>query len=692
MAVSRIILILLLALVCSSVATAQPDGSQKDIDSPGLVIDAIAGWDGTVDRRTPIPVSFLIRNDSDRIIEGDLRLSDPVNGHEVVLGEIVVAPGSSRRFSSIQAMPNWFSCFASLTVKKQVLWRRELPLTTGQEFHANLNFALFIDNSGRRLQFTGAISDAVAFAASNNPVAEEQGRPVRCLTVKSWQVPNHPGPLVVAQAIVFPEGGDVADLNPVQWQAVAEWMCQGGLVFVHQESREICDRLIDAAPLDADAEVPRDQFVARRCGLGVLCKYRQPLFSSDGTESRQSIGETIARLTKRHVSTLLDSAFLINRVEGRAEWNRLLVIAFFGCYTLFFAVATFLLFRLSQRRIGACTLIVVIGAAILAGLLGGYLRLSRGDLRWITVTETCGTGGGVQTGWIEVQSAGGRNTNVAIQGERAGLQLIAGSEPRYIPWNRRQTDYEPFTWQPNLAVTESDTYHIGVPMTPWGSRRLHATAFRRELRALEFELKFEPATSPTGNDGAVPNSTGMPAGGFSLKVVNHLPFDINDCWLLVGVSQNSSEQSASRPASPVPRSGRRPRSPRTVADSAAGSIDLYHKTHLRVLRAGATREESFPAKFQDMHDNWYETYNWDLGKQLPNGSLNSLRISRLGAASAWIIGRVEHSPAMTIDERRTDFIAQESMHILIQEIRPEDMPDTALFFGAGTGKPGEKAE
>ena len=152
-----------------------------------------------------------------------------------------------------------------------------------------------------------------------------------------------------------------------------------------------------------------------------------------------------------------------------------------------------LLFRLSQRRIGAYTVIVVVGASVLSGLLGGLLRFSKGDLRWITVTQA-GAGGVVQVGKIDVQSAGGRNTQVAINGEHADLQFI-GRARRYYSWNRRQMVYSPFTWQPNLAMSEDDTYQINVPMTPWGRRQLHATAFKRELRRLDFELEFEPTQS-----------------------------------------------------------------------------------------------------------------------------------------------------------------------------------------------------
>ncbi len=682
-AVLRIVPIVLLALVFSDVASAQPDAPPEDIDTAGLVVEAIAGWDGTVDRRTPVPVSFLIRNDTDRIIEGNLWLSDPTRGHEAPLGEIVVAPGTSRRVSSIQALPDWFECFATLREGRQILWRRELPLMTGQDFNAHVNFALLIDNIGRKLQFPGAVTDPVAVATSEIAVAEEQGRPVKCLTVKSWQVPNHPGPLVVAQAMVFPENANVADLNPVQWQAVAEWMCQGGCVFVHNQSQDLIKRLTDSAPLDADAAVSRGQFVVRQRGLGGIYEYQERLFHSEGDETRKLMGETIAKLTKNQTGKFLDSTFFHNQVNGRADWNRLLIAAFFGFYTLFFALAASLLFRLGQRRIGACTMIVVVGTSILAGLLGGYLRFSKGDLRWITVTQA-GAGGVVQTGKIEVQSAGGRNTSVAIHGERPGLQLIQG-EPRYHPWNRRQTDYEPFTWQSNLAEGENDTYHIGVPMTPWGSRRLHVTAFQRGSLPLEFELKFERADPPIRTDGLPVGSTGMPAGVFSLKVVNRLPFDITDCWLVIGVSQKAPEQLVAEPAAPNANLRARAGATKTVTPSASGLIDVYLKRHLQVLSAGAIHEGTFQAQFQVVRNNW------ELAMQFPNGSVYIPRISRFGTASAWIIGRLEHSPGMAIDEQRSDFVPQEHLHLFVQEIRPQDMADASLFLNPGSGASDEKA-
>jgi hypothetical protein len=48
----------------------------------------------------------------------------------------------------------------------------------------------------------------------------------------------------------------------------------------------------------------------------------------------------------------------------------------------------------------------------------------------------------------------------------------------------------------------------------------------------------------------------------------------------------------------------------------------------------------------------------------------------MGAASAWIIGQNEDLSIMSIDESHSDFIPNERMHLFIQEILPEDLPET----------------
>ena len=63
----------------------------------------------------------------------------------------------------------------------------------------------------------------------------------------------------------------------------------------------------------------------------------------------------------------------------------------------------------------------------------------------------------------------------------------------------------------------------------------------------------------------------------------------------------------------------------------------------------------------------------------------------MGTASAWIIGRIENSPSMLIDEQRSDFVRQNQLHLFVQEILPMDMPDASVFLGSGEGAATEPA-
>ena len=569
-------------------------------------------------------------------------------------------------------MNNWFDCYVKLSHQGKIQWRRGLDLSTGNTFGANINFAMLIDDGGRRLQLPGALVDNSPTANSDSEIAGQAGRPIRCLTVKPWQLPNHPGPLFVIQALVFRDGASERDLNQVQWKAIVEWLCQGGTIFVHKDSSEIINRIAESAPLGTEVANETDGFMVRRFGLGGLYEYAQPLFSSDESELRQSMAKTIARLKRNHINTFADLGSLVLPQGGHANRNRILVAAFFGCYTFLTGVMALALFRLSQKQVAVYLVIVVVGASILAGFLGGYLRFSQGDLRWVTVTEP-GIGGLVQVGSIEVQSAGSRNTRVAIKGGHPDLQYI-GIERYYHYGSPRQTGYSPFTWQRNLASNEDEVYQINVPMTLWGRRRCHATAFKRDLPRMDFELEFEPRDPSNDNDGNKEKSPGILAGVVSLKLVNRLPFDLTHCWLVIGITQKSSPLLKSQRANQTQRFRF---SPIAFQGSAAlpadGLIDLYHVHSLLDLPADSTRADRFPTSFD------VEQFNWEMASLWPRGSRIPPAISQLGTANAWIIGRMAKSPIMAIDEQNSDFIPQREAHLFIQEILPEDIPDTLQF-------------
>ncbi len=67
-------------------------------------------------------------------------------------------------------------------------------------------------------------------------------------------------------------------------------------------------------------------------------------------------------------------------------------------------------------------------------------------------------------------------------------------------------------------------------------------------------------------------------------------------------------------------------------------------------------------------------------------------LSRLGTASAWIIGRLEQSPIIEIDESRSDFVENDQLHIFMQEIEPEKLENFELLINQSINPESEAAE
>ena len=362
-----------LCLPCVAWGQSQADRT-KDVDTAGLVIEPVAGWGNSVDPTTPVPISFLIENFSDETIEGRLFLSAPYNkNRKIDLGEVFIGPASKRRFSTIRGdLDNIYECYAEIQVEGKVIWRRQVPLATNSSFSQDVVHCLFISDAERNLNLPQTKKPQNA-NAPQSPVANKSGRRAHDLTVKSWQVPDHPGALSVAQGIVFEENFDAKLLNRAQWNAIANWMCQGGNVFVHDKSQNIIKKLLASSPLSSSAPTQSDdQFIVREAGLGKICEYSEPLFSSDKA-TRQSIANRMSVVPRTGIRSLAQQSSIDRRASGNASWNRLFLLTFFGAYAILSGLVTMLLFRLSRRQIAIYTMTVVIGACIAAAMLGGCL-------------------------------------------------------------------------------------------------------------------------------------------------------------------------------------------------------------------------------------------------------------------------------------------------------------------------------
>jgi hypothetical protein len=669
--------VLILFLICVGLPTpvvgqsaVKPDDSPPDF--PGLDIQAVVGWDGRVETDAPVPVSFLISNQSSEVLEGQLILSEPETEREINLGDVFVGPGSVRRFSSVLALSDWSDCVATYTDGSRDFWTRQLPLMTGKDFSEDVNYLLFVDDGGRALQLP-AVETSVAPDLQQSATSASQptgtvedrfvprfgfGRSVQPVSVKSWQVAQHPGPLTVAQAMLFSETAKVDMLNDPQWDAIGRWVCLGGTVFVHESSKEVLERLKKAAPLGTLPAVLQDEHQVSRCGTGSIREYNGRLFSADESRAIKTVLEASSRLSRYSVVSIPDQLPRAYVGTSNANFTRLMVLAVFSIYLLFSGVVALLMFRSNRRRVMTYTVSVVTIACVAAAVLGSYLRSSRGDLHWRSVIVGS-PGGAIQAAQIQLQSAGGRNTQVAVRGKETDLQLLRKKSTdrsdyysRFAMYNSGQTGgvvgYAPFSVQPNLLKEEPDAFRIGVPITPWGVRQSIATAYDPELQGVQINLQFSPVGAVTldtnTNDGD--SWTYVVPGQWNVSVTNRLPFDLNECQLLV--------------TAPVPH----------VSSTMMAASELQFSPGRAEIRLGdVAATASTTSSLSDIsvvvtmtHYRYYKQNTIEPEPAFP------------GASDIWIVGRVNQSPLLTIDDEHSDFEQFDGIHYYMQKLTPEEIP------------------
>jgi len=671
----------------SSISIAQtgvkPDDGRSDLDTPGLDIQAIAGWDGFVDLSAPVPISFLITNDSEQPLEGVLTLTDSIEKRQIDLGEVFISAHSKRRFSSIQSLRNWPQCIATLRRGGRIYWRRELPIFTGKTFSDAHNYVLFLNDKGRRLQFP---SDDEDDESNSSPSIYHpkpgRGRSVQSLTGSSWQMPQHFGALTVLQAIVIPESFDPAALNDAQWEAIAKWVCLGGSLFIHESSETVLSKLKKALPVTLEPPRSIEEMTIHRCGSGSVRIYSGKLAGSDDSVTLRPLAIALSKLSRYNSQSAIDSTIPIYKTKN-SEWNRILVFSLFGCYTLLSGAGSLLLFRLSRRSISIYAGTVVAAACVASGVLGGILRSSDGDLWWTSMTQGFPSGI-IQLANVEVQSAGGRNSLVTVQGAHVDLQLTESDVFRgnryygYYGTGNVRGIYPPFSVQLNQLTGEDNASQIRVPITPWGRRELIASGFDSKVRGLEIDLKYVPqdsasSSAPVENSMATPNpmTPGVPnpiQGRFTVTIKNNLPFDIKDSHLIIGRWNSLANNPANIQGMPIQMSNQqRIQSKRVTIDQDFNPLEVQSTYRIGNLPPTQVRTTEASNTRDFVWNQWNSSGIWSGSHSLPQTAYK-------GATSAWIVGEISRSPILSIDESRSDFQSLQSRHLFLQEIPIEDLP------------------
>ena len=538
-------------------------------------------------------------------------------------------------------------------------------MTTGKDFSEDLNYLLFVDDGTRQLQLP--ISENGGGGTGRLVLEVGYGRAVQPLGVKTWQIPQHPGPLTVAQAIVFSETTKVDMLNDAQWDAVGKWICLGGTVFVHDKSTELIERLKKVTPLAAQPEILFQELTTHRCGTGSIREYAGPLFSATDVTTPWQIGESASRLSRYTTMSMLESTDLTYWESRNSEINRMWVVTVFVVYTLLSSSAI-LLFRLSRRNITIFTSVVVGLTCVAAVVLGGVLRTSRGDLRWVTITSA-GSGGLLQLGKIDVQSAGGRNTQMTVNGRDADLQLSESDDIRtdyyygyYYQPRITKPHFPSFTWQASQLEDQADAYQVNVPINPWGRRRLYATAYQPLERGVDIEVTYSlPETLPPEQAAQLGATYGL-NGTFRVKATSHLPFDLENCRLIIARTQVSSDVQGTTYSTPFPG-----------ANPSPQNVDIQME-QVNSLGDFGRLSPSIPVTVESAPGTHMTTET--LGAQMGQNTGEAVfpKVAHDGATSVWIVAQISKSPILSIDQQRSDFEPLQEQHWYIQEVLPEQVP------------------
>lgn len=500
---SRIVFGMMVILTATIVNAQAIDESDVINLIPGLDIEARIGLGLLSSSDEPAAITAFIRNNTNETIEGRLEVSDRWRGRRLDLGEIYLAPGQLRRFCAIRNFENWGSPRLALISKGQPVWQQPL-LWSGysNNSQSGTHRVGILHDGGTEHQFRVELPVMTTVSTTQNRSRygwqdnvdvefTEAGYQIATSNIKTWQVPDHFGPLEPLRALIALESVDPDNLNEAQKTAIAKWIATGGAFYVPVQSEELLDEIERVLPFAISPATVTNTLAVRRCGMGQIVLYPQALFGDSTAAAEENIYRSIAALPKAVIRSSASVELLRRpRSYGRNATRVSIMGYFFGYLILSVVPIVFVTTKLKRKVLPYTVGLVGIGC-LAAAVLGATLRNSTGESRWLTLTVP-GENGAVQFADIEVRSTGGIGSHVEVSGNKPDLQAESPSPNHYYYYGPRTNsgmDFEGFNWRANESEAEN-RYQLQSEITPWGTRRLRATDFDSEITIPEVDLKL----------------------------------------------------------------------------------------------------------------------------------------------------------------------------------------------------------
>lgn len=632
----RVTLVFLIVMATTAVATAQMGmGTQKDIQTPGLDIEAQIGFAPLNPPNRPLSISALFRNNTNKTIEGRLIAKNVWGSGRYDLGEVFLAAGQVRRFSAIYDLSGWANVQLSYVVDGKTIWRKEFD-TGMSSYHdsvTDISRVGIVHDGASKFVFERAVNDPEpeddkSEADAGNYGGSYESGPIALPTanIKTWQLPDHFAPLSELDAIVLLDSVRVEQVNAGQWQAVADWVCQGGVLAVHQSGKQIVDELKRVSRLRVDPGEVSGAFQVYSVGIGQIVIYQDRYFVDDSQTNEQAFAEYLTAIPAHTLPSLAGADDLYTDVDQSTR-NQLWLLIYFIGYALLTAAAMLVLAKRSRKQVLIYTGSVVLIGCVTAGFTGASIRSARGDLKWLSMTFV-GSSGAFQIASLEAKSGGGTGGAVWLSGKKPDLQVLTQQRKTRDRWNdewdpSQGSAFRAFTYQSSTSDNEA-TFLAQAEMAAWGTRNLRATDFIPDFTRL-------PCTLEVSEDEQI-----------SIKLQNTTEYRLSDVSILLAVGEQ-----------PVP------------IDSTDYSYNVYYQIRQPELSPGQINEESAHKVSPETLPSPFQRSPVYAREFTPAVDIAEVR--------AFLFATMEKSPNLQFDEQRSDFRETGALHLLIQELTLDEI-------------------
>ncbi|MEP3482465.1 MAG: hypothetical protein ABJZ55_24705 [Fuerstiella sp.] len=631
----------LAAMICLQAPVQAQAIDETDVISllPGLDIEARIGLGMLASSDEPTAITAFIRNNTNQTIEGRLEISDRWQGSKLNLGEIYLAPGQARRFCAIKNFERWGSPLLAFVSEGKTAWQQPLPwvgYSNNNQQSAHRVAILHDGGTDHQFRVDLPVTKTMTMTQQNSRYGwqdtvdvgfTDAGHPLLTSNVKTWQIPDHFGPLEPVRAIVALDSVDPDKLNAAQKTSIASWIATGGAFYLPVQSEALLKEIERALPFAMSPADVNNTLAVRQCGLGQIVLYPNALFGESTVAAEGTVYRSIAALPRPTVRSAASLELLRRPPSYGRNSTRVSIMGYFFGYLILSVIPIVFVTTKLKRKVLPYTVGLVGIGCLAAAVLGATLRTSTGESRWLTLTVP-GENGAVQFADIEVRSTGGIGSTVSISGNQPDLQAESPS-PQYSYYygarNNSGLDFESFDWRANEDDAE-DRYQLQSSITPWGTRRLRATDFDSAITApeVQLDLTIPPKGQRVKGTIRLRNTTEVAIHNVKL-VLQQTPGNGNR-------SQISSQQTVVHMKDLVP-------------DQQIQQPLQFNPTQ--------------PALKICLNDTLFD-FAWPTST-----APNQVR--------AFLIGTLDQSPRLKFEDQRSDFFLDHEVHLWVYEIRSDQI-------------------